>query len=133
VKRAGITLAVLALAGCGGSAKHAAPPKPPHLPRALARSWAAQANAVAQSLAAGDGCGALQRANQLRDEVVQAVNGRRIPARFQETLTAAVNDLPDRITCNPAPPTPQPQPPPPHDHGHGHGHDKHKGPEKGDH
>jgi hypothetical protein len=127
-----MVLAVLALAGCGGTHEQAAPPKPPHLPRALARSWAAQADAVAQSLAAGDGCGAQQRANQLRDEVVQAVNGHRIPARLQETLTAAVNDLPARITCNPAPPTPQPQPPPPHDHGHGKDHGKHKDHGKGD-
>jgi len=126
VRRVIATIAVLALAGCGGAPKRAAPPpKPPHLTRALARAWAAQANAVAQALAAGDGCSAQQRANELRDEVVQAVNRRQVPARFQETLGTAVNDLPARITCNPAPPAPAPKPhphPPHHDHGPGHGH-----------
>ena len=132
MRRVIATIAVLALAGCGGAPKRAAPPpKPPHLPRALARAWAAQANAVAQALAAGDGCSAQQRANELRDEVVQAVNRRQVPARFQETLGAAVNDLPGRIACDPAPPASSPQPHPPpehHDHGdepgHGHGHGK---------
>lgn len=129
MRRAAATIAVLVLAGCGGAPKRAAPPpRPPHLPRALARAWAAQASAVAQALAAGDGCTAEQHASQLRDEVVQAVNRRQVPARFQETLGAAVNDLPGRITCNPAPPA-APAPHPHHDHGpghdHGHGHGDH--------
>lgn len=130
MRAAAITLVALALAGCGGSARRAAPPAPPHIPRALARSLAAEASAVAQSLAAGDGCSAQERANELRGAVVLAVSEHRIPARYQQKLTAAVDDLPDRITCNPAPPAPSP-PPQPHDHGpdfgfgFGHGHHGH--------
>ncbi len=118
MRAAAIALVALALAGCGGSPRRAAPQAPPHIPRALARSLAAQASAVAQSLAAGDGCGAQVQANQLRGEVVLLVSEHRIPMRYRGTLTAAVADLPDRITCNPAPP-PAPAPPRPHDHGHG--------------
>ena len=131
---AAIALVALALAGCGGSPRRTAPPAPPHIPRALAHSLAAEASAVAQSLAAGDGCGAQQRANQLRGEVVLAVSEHRIPARYQAKLTAVVDDLPDRITCNPAPPAPSPLRPP-HDHGgpgFGHGHHD-RGHGRGDH
>jgi hypothetical protein len=124
VRAAALTVVALALmlAGCGGSPRRAAPPAPPHIPRALAHSLAAQASAVAQSLAAGDGCGAQEHANQLRGDVVLAVSEHRIPVRYRQTLTAAVDDLPDRITCNPAPPAPAFTPPAPrHDHGPGFG------------
>jgi type IV secretory pathway VirB10-like protein len=98
--------------------------KPPHIRRLLAHSLAAQANAVAQALAQTDGCTALAHANELRDAVAQAVSANEIPVRLRAKLTAAVNDLPGRITCNPAPPPPPPEKtkPPKHDHGHGHGH-----------
>jgi hypothetical protein len=98
-----VALVALAAAGCGGNAKPAAAPAPPKLPRALAQSWAQQADAIAASLATGDGCTAEARAVALRTQVVQAVNGSRIPARYLEALVGAVNDLPDRITCTPAP------------------------------
>jgi hypothetical protein len=108
-------LVALALAGCGGATKQ--PPavaKPPHLPRALADTWAAQASAIAEALAQTDGCTALRDANDLQNAVVQAITAHQVPARLQPTLTAAVDALPGRITCNPAPPQK-------HDHG------KHKG------
>ena len=123
MRRAAALVVALALAGCGGTA-HRATSKPPRLPRDLARAWAARARSVADALAAGDGCTALQRADDLRGAVVQAVNARRIPARLEEQLTAAVNELPDRITCTPpAPPTTQTTP--------GHDHGKHKGRDRG--
>lgn len=123
-------LVALALAGCGGSATQ--PPKvakPPHLPRLLAHTLAAQANAVAQALAQTDGCTALEHANELEDAVTQAVAAHEIPARLRAELTAAVRDLPGRITCNPAPPPttttvsgpPHKEKPPKHGHGKGEG------------
>ena len=93
----------LMAAGCGGTRHAAAPPSPPKLPRALAQSWAQQADAIAAALAAGDGCTAEARAVALRTEVVQAVNARNIPRRYLEPLSGTVNDLPNRISCNPAP------------------------------
>ncbi|HEY2544210.1 MAG TPA: hypothetical protein VGH92_14310, partial [Gaiellaceae bacterium] len=106
----------------------ATPPvaKPPHIPRALAREWAVQANAVADALAARDGCTAVAHANTLRADVDQLQS--RIPARLRATLLATVDALPGRITCNPPAPQPHPHdkhpdhPKPPHDHGHGHEH-----------
>jgi hypothetical protein len=124
-----VALVALAAAGCGGSAKPAAAPAPPKLPRALAQSWAQQADAIAASLTAGDGCTAEQRAVALRTQVVQAVNDRRVPARYLEPLVGTVNDLPNRITCvvTPAPDAAGDTKPPDQKHGHGdpkHG-DKH--------
>lgn len=114
--------AVLLLAGCGSS--RSTPPRQPTLPHALAQSLRARADGVAAALAAGDGCLAQQRAVTLQTAVITAVNERRLPARFQETLVGSVNDLVSRITC--VPPPVQPAPPPPH----GHDHEKHDRPPK---
>lgn len=126
VKRLAALVAVLALAGCGGAAKKPAPAVP-KLPRALASAWRAQADGVAAALASGDGCLAEQRMQALQQAVIDAVNARTVPGRFQEPLLGAVNDLAGRISCTP-PPAPAPTPPekqhpphPPHGHGHGHG------------
>jgi hypothetical protein len=129
VTRAAVVLVLLVgAAGCGSQAKKTAPPRQPHLPRALAQSWAEQADAVASALASGDGCTALSRATALQTTVIAAVNDGKVPARFQEALTSSVNDLASRVTCTPTPPqvVPEPKPSKPHDrkppkkpHGHG--------------
>ncbi|MGH2998006.1 MAG: hypothetical protein ACRDNM_01775 [Gaiellaceae bacterium] len=126
--RAAAIAAVLVLAGCGGGTTTPPVAKPPHIPRALAQAWVVQANEVAQALADHDGCTAVAHANELRDAV--ASGEAQVPRRLRATLVAAVNGLPGRITCNPAPPpkTHPPHPHPPHPHpeppkhdGHGHG------------
>ena len=120
-------------AGCGG-AQDAAPPKPaPKIPRALAQSWAQQADDVAAAIEAGDGCTAQQRAATLRTQVVSAVNAHRVPRRYLEPLVSTANDLAGRITCNPPAPVVVPSAKPAkHDKHHGrHGHGKH-GDEGGD-
>jgi hypothetical protein len=117
-----VLVAALALSGCGGS-QHAAPPKPvPKLPRALAQSWAQQADDVALAIDAGDGCTALRRAVSLRTQVVEAVNSRRVPRRYLEPLVSTANDLAGRITCTPPAPTPKQD-----KHDKHHKHDKHGG------
>jgi hypothetical protein len=111
-------LPMLAAVGCGGAAGTATPPKPPpKLPHALAQAWAEQADAVAASLAAGDGCTAENRAVALRTQVVDAVNSHRIARRYLEPLMSAANALPGRIRCTPPAPLPTPE-----KHGHGHPH-----------
>jgi len=112
----------LAAAGCGGRTNTAAPP--PKLPRVLAQAWAQQADAIAAALAAGDGCTAEAQAAELRAEVVQATNDRRIAQRLATPLVGAVNNLPVRIACAPTPPQP-PTNGPGHDHKDKHG--KHGG------
>jgi hypothetical protein len=107
-----VVLVALGVAGCGG-AQQAAPPKPvPKLPRALAQSWAQQADAVAAAVDAGDGCTALQRAVTLRTQVVGAVNAHRVPRRYLEPLVSTANDLAARITCTPPAPAVVVTPPP---------------------
>ena len=120
MRRAGVLAAVALLAGCGS--EHAAAPKQPRLPHALATAWRHAADAVAAALAVGDGCLAQQRASALQGSVIDAINSQRVAARFQEPLQSAVNDLQGRIHCAP--------PPAPSEHGDGHG--KHKGHDQGD-
>jgi hypothetical protein len=118
-------LAILALVGCGGTARHAAPPPQPKLPRVLAQSWKQQADSVASALAAGDGCTAQRLSTALRASVIAAVNAHRVPRRFLDPLTSGVNELASQITCTP-PPAPAPTPPGQErkkKHGKGHGHD----------
>jgi hypothetical protein len=100
VRRIAAVALVLALAGCGGTAERAKP-KQPRLARDLAQSWAQQSDAVANALASGDGCTAQQLAVSLNSQFIAAVNERHVPARLQEPLGAALNDLQSRITCIP--------------------------------
>jgi outer membrane murein-binding lipoprotein Lpp len=89
------------LGGCGsGSDERAAPP--PKLPAAIARSLAAESDAVASALRAGDSCAALQRAEHLQTATIDAINSRRVPTAFQEQLASSVGDLVSRIQCMPA-------------------------------
>jgi hypothetical protein len=125
MKRVALSIGVAAvLAGCGSQA--AAPPPPqPKLPRALAQAWAQEANAIAASLAANNGCDARTRVAALQQEVLTAVNEHRIPRRLLEPLSSGVNDLAAQITCVPE------LVPNGKDKGKGKGHKKH-GKEGGD-
>jgi uncharacterized lipoprotein YajG len=133
IRRVRPLLAVALLAGCGSTtAAKQTSPRTPTLPRALATSFRSQADSVAAALADGDGCTAQARAVALRNSVIEAIKTHRVAPRFQETLTAAVNDLASRIACTPPPaPVVVPHPshahghPKPPKHGHGHGHGKH--------
>jgi hypothetical protein len=110
--------AALSLAGCGSGADHrAAAPPPPRLPRALAAALAAQSDAIAQALEAGDPCRASSLARVLQAHTIAAINARRIAAGLQEPLAGAVTDLATRIQCTP---------PPDQEQGHGKKKGKHK-------
>ena len=107
------------LAGCGGNGHQAQPPpKPPRIPAGVATRLAAEADRVA-GMTPGT-CAARDAANRFRSDVIASVV--RLPARYQEPLTSAANDLAARLAaCTP----PQPKQP---EHGHhGHGHGKKKG------
>jgi bacterioferritin-associated ferredoxin len=92
--------AALCLSGCGSSPSERAAP-PPKLPAPVAQTLAARSDEVAQALAAGDSCGALDAAHQLQQETIAAINARRVSAAFQEHLLTTVNDLASRIGCVP--------------------------------
>jgi hypothetical protein len=122
-RSAALLLAAFLIAGCGGTAAQTPPRSPPKIPRALAQQWEAEAQAVAAALASGDGCNAKTAATGLREQIIEAVNAHSFPSRYQATLLGAVNDLPDKIVCTPAPPTTTDEHPKPPKHGHGK-HDK---------
>lgn len=104
---------MLGAAACGGSDGNEARPAEPRLPRALAADLAARSDRVADSLAAGDDCGAATQAEALRTAVLAAINERRVPPELQEELSGAANGLVSRVECAPAATPPPPPPPPP--------------------
>ena len=92
-----VALLALLLAGCGQAEREQTPQ--PKLPRALATELAARSDRVAARLAADDPCSARADAEALQHQVIAAVNERRVPARYLEELTSAVNALVDSIVC----------------------------------
>jgi hypothetical protein len=109
------------LAGCGSSGDEQPKTKAaPRIPAAVAQQLAFDADAVA----AAQGCAARAPAKQLLDDVIAA--SARIPARYQEPLTSAANDLYARIPACPPPRGPGKGHKPKHGHGKDHGHKKHQ-------
>jgi hypothetical protein len=100
------TGALLALAGCGGGD---ARPEEPGVPRAVAERLAAESDAIADKLEAGDTCGAAQQADVLEDAVQQAIGSGDVPAAFQGELLQTARQLQNDVNC------PQPPPPPAQD------------------
>ena len=49
----------------------------------------------------GDVCGAAGLADQLNDQVIEAINARKIPPTFQEDLQARANELVNTVNCPP--------------------------------
>ena len=94
-------LFLLALAGCGGGGGDAVPPPGPAIERATADQLASTSDAIADALDNGDVCGAAGLADQLNDQVVEAINAGRIPPTFQEDLQARANELVNTVNCPP--------------------------------
>lgn len=89
---------LLTLAACGGGDDEAAP-QAPAIPQALAEDLASQAEAIADTLEAGDECGAAHQADDLVAAVDVAVAEGRIPSELQDSLTETAVGLQDRINC----------------------------------
>src|SRR5205807_1037409 len=106
---------LLAAPACGGGG-YAASGGQAHalaIPRPVAASLAARADAIAADLDAGNGCAARETAARLRTAVDRAVADGRIPSRLRATLQSAVTSLSGRIVCTPPPaPSPAPKPKP---------------------
>ncbi len=111
---AAFTVVLLVVAGCGGEEggggdgdeQAQATAK---LPQPVADDLARRSDVVAQRLEANDPCGALAEAEALQAQTIQVVNEGRVPPRYQEELTSAVNSLVASIDCElqvePPPPT----------------------------
>ena len=87
---------------------------------------------MAAALDAGDQCRALAEAERLQQETIAAINARRVPAPFQEPLTARVNELVERVDCVPPPPVDEEEDDEGRGEGNGKGKGKGKGKKKGD-
>jgi hypothetical protein len=121
-----VCVTVLTLSACGGGAHERATP-PPALPRPVAQTLAARADAVAAALTAGDSCQAATLARRLQQDTLSAINSGRVAAALQEPLSGAVNDLVGRVVC-----VPPPSPPAEKEHGRGKHKGHHKKHEEGD-
>lgn len=85
------------LAGCGGNGEETA--QGPTLPQGLATDLADRSDAIADSYASGDVCGAAGQADDLLATVLAAIDEGRVPAEFQESLTGTANKLVNEINC----------------------------------
>lgn len=104
VSAAALMVAV-ALAGCGGddsASNETQTTAAPTLPAALAEELALVSDDVAELLEAGDGCAASERAAELRERTVAAVEGGDVPAALEQPLVTAVEALENQIVCEPA-------------------------------
>ncbi len=110
-----VASSVLLLAGCGGSSTPPKQPPAPKIPAAVAHQLAAAADAIAANV----GCAGHGAATKLLNDLTANIS--QIPARYQEPLTTAANDLAARV---PACAEPKPKPDkPPGEHKHKkHGH-----------
>lgn len=102
------SVALLAVAGCGGEEGGRRAQAIAKLPQPVADDLARRSDVVAQRLEANDPCGALAEAESLQRQTIQVVNEGRVPPRYQEELTSAVNSLVASIDClevEPPPPT----------------------------
>ena len=87
----------LALAGCGGGDEAA----PPTLPTGVADGLATQSESVAETLAAGDTCGAAQEADELVAAVEAAIASSEVPVAFRASLRETAVELQNEINCPP--------------------------------
>ena len=89
-------LASLASSGCGGSDGGEGTAA---LPEPVAREVYVAGAAIEAALQAGRACSAAKRASELRMRTVGAVNAGDVPARLQEELLGAANELAESIQC----------------------------------
>lgn len=98
-------LVTVALAACGGgdgASDETATTAAPTLPRALAEELALASDEVADLIEAGDGCAASERAAELRERTLAAVESGEVPAELEDPLVTAVETLATEIVCDPA-------------------------------
>lgn len=96
---------VVALAACGGddsASNETETAAAPTLPGALAEELALASDEVADLIEAGDGCAASERAAELRERTLAAVESGEVPAELEDPLVTAVEALATDIVCEPA-------------------------------
>ena len=97
-----VAIALAACGGDGGASDEVETAAAPSLPRALAEELASASDDVAELLEAGDGCAASQRAAELREEALAAVDSGDVPSELERPLVTAVERLAAQIVCEPA-------------------------------
>lgn len=94
-----VGLAALAFTACGGGGQETTPASQPAISAGTAQALADQADGIADTLESGDVCGAAHEADAFDQAVIDAINGGRVPAAFQESLLATAHKLRDTINC----------------------------------
>ncbi|MDQ3778559.1 MAG: hypothetical protein M3310_06830, partial [Actinomycetota bacterium] len=81
----------------------------PPIERRLADPLASRSDEIARRLDGAEPCTARAEADAMRNELIQAINAKRLPETYLEDLTAAVNELAEGIPeCGEPPPPPPP-------------------------
>lgn len=104
VSAAALVVAV-ALAACGGddsASDETSTAAAASLPQSVAEELALASDDVAELLEAGDGCAASDRAAELRERTLAAVENGDVPAALEQPLLTAVERLAAQIVCEPA-------------------------------
>ena len=114
-----LLLTGLAAAGCGGTHRAVAPPRPT-LPAGVASQLATLSESVANALDTGDGCTALALATELQKRSADAIARGQVPPTLRQPLRNATAELVGRVQCEPQPPEKE------------HGKGKHKGHKHGE-
>jgi hypothetical protein len=97
-----VTVALAACGGDGGASDEVETAAAPTLPRALAEELARASDEVADLIEAGDGCAASERAAELRQRTLAAVDSGDVPSELERPLVTAVERLAAQIVCEPA-------------------------------
>jgi hypothetical protein len=92
------------------------------MPAPLADQLARKSDDVADKLAAGDACSALDSARELHAQAVAAVGAHQVPRPLQDLLLTSTEELANRIACVPVVKKPPKKNDDAHEHKHEHEH-----------
>jgi hypothetical protein len=108
---ASLGIAATLVVGATGCGSDGSPDEAEMLPRELGEDLAQRSDSVLRTLEDGDGCTAKAEAEQLRSEINEAIEAKRVPVELEPELRQRSTRLIQSIKCAQPPPPPPPPPP----------------------